>query len=247
MTTDALKSSDGFLPKPVFWLKAAAVLAVVSFTLWLTSIAGDLNTDTVPGVEMTLPDRIGDFVGTPEEMSDAERNILPGDTELARMRYQDPFGQTIFASIVLSGGEKRSIHRPEICLPAQGWSIGSGSVVPVPLASGRTLEIMLLNLSRPVEVGPGESLRIRSLFAYWFVGKETTTPLHKVRIFKTSWDRVFKKTNHRWAYVSVSSIVQDSIRPGGMNAEETTTMLKDFVAKIVPFFQKSEMVTAAGS
>jgi EpsI family protein len=223
------------------WLKVVLALLLVGGVLFSTFAAGDVNSDSEPGVIMHLPERVGDFVGTPEEASEAERVILPSDTEIARMRYEDPKGNAIVASIVLSGGEKRSIHRPEVCLPGQGWSIGSGSKLAVPLAGGKDMDVMMLNISRPVEARPGEIVRVRSLFLYWFVGKNTTTHDHKVRIFKTSWDRVFHKVNHRWAYVIVSSLVGDSLRPGGMSAEETTGMLKEFIRQIVPAFQKSEM------
>jgi len=229
----------------MFFIKLAAVAAVIGATLWFCANASDLNTVSEPGVEMVLPRQVGNFYGTAEEASEAERKILPGDTEIVRMRYENIRGDSITASIVLSGGEKRSIHRPEICLPAQGWTIGSGNIVPILLTSGKTMDVMQLNLSRPVEIQPGVFHQIRSQFLYWFVGKETTTADHKVRIFKTSWDRVFHKTNHRWAYVLVSALVEDSIRPGGRSSDETTKMMEDFIREIVPAFQKSEMKVAA--
>jgi len=247
MSTETKKAAVATPPDRVtslFFIKLLAVAALVGGTLWLSTNASELNTVAEPGVEMSLPRQIGNFYGTEEEASDAERKILPGDTEILRMRYENIKGDSITASIVLSGGEKRSIHRPEICLPAQGWTIGSGNVIPVPLASGKTMDVMQLNLSRPVETQPGVFHQIRSQFMYWFVGKDITTADHKVRIFKTSWDRVFHKTNHRWAYVLVSALVEDSIRPGGRNSEETTKMMKDFIREIVPAFQKSEMKVA---
>lgn len=155
--------------------------------------------------------------------------------------YENVAGERITCSIVLSGGEKRSIHRPEICLPAQGWSIGFGRIIPITLQSGNKLEVMDLNLSRQIEVQPNVFRPLRSQFMYWFVGKDRTTADHKVRIWQTSWDRVFHKTNHRWAYVIVSAVVTDSIRPGGKTAEQTTEMLENFIREVVPSFQKSEM------
>ena len=105
---------------------------------------------------------------------------------------------------------------------------------------------MDLNLSRQIEVQPNVFRPLRSQFMYWFVGKDRTTADHKVRILRTSWDRVFHKTNHRWAYVIVSAVVMDSIRPGGKTADQTTEMLKNFIREIVPSFQKSEMTKRDG-
>lgn len=231
----------------LFFIKLLAVAVLIGATLWFSTNASELNTASEPGVEMSLPRQIGSFYGTEEEASEAERKILPGDTEIVRMRYENIKGDSITASIVLSGGEKRSIHRPEICLPAQGWTIGWGVKIPISLASGNTMDVMQLNLSRPIEIQPGVFHQIRSQFMYWFVGKNTTTADHKIRIFKTSWDRVFNKTNHRWAYVLVSALVEDSIRPGGRSSEETTEMMKEFIREIVPAFQKSEMKVASAN
>jgi EpsI family protein len=231
-----LLASLGLLP-----LRVLIVALLVAATVGVCIKASDLNSSAEAGVLTDLPKQVGNFFGTSEEISEAEKQILPGDTVIVRKTYENFQGDRISCSIVLAGGEKRSIHRPEICLPSQGWTIGSGRTVPVPLQSGRTLDVMQLNLSRPIEVQPNVFRPIRSQFFYWFVGKNITTPDHKVRILRTSWDRVFNRVNHRWAYIIVSSVVTDTIRSGGLNSEQTEKMLKDFIAEIVPTFQKSEM------
>lgn len=217
------------------------VVVLVAITVGLCLKAQELNTTSEAGVLMQLPDSVGDYWGEREEISEAEKTILPGDTEIIRKKYTDLEGNQIFCSIVLSGGEKRSIHRPEICLPAQGWTIGAGKIEPIELKSGKTLDVMDLSLSRSREIAPGELRTLRSQFMYWFVGKDKTTPRHWDRIITTSWDRVFHKTNHRWAYVLASAAVTDNLRKNGKTAEQTTEMLEKFVREIVPTFQKSEM------
>jgi EpsI family protein len=221
--------------------KFLTVLVLTAITIGFCLKAASLNSESEPGVVMKLPDQLGEYSGVDQQASEAEKLILPGDTEIVRKLYTNPSGDQVTCSIVLSGGEKRSIHRPEICLPAQGWVIGSGGAVPVPLKSGKTLQVMDLSLSRPYEVRPGTFIPLRSQFMYWFIGKDITTPYHMVRILRTSWDRVFHKVNHRWAYVLVTSVVGDSLRPGGKNTEETQAMLKQFIKEILPYFQKSEM------
>jgi hypothetical protein len=150
------------------------------------------------------------------------------------------------ASIVLAGGEKRSIHRPEVCLPGQGWFIRSGEVVPIALKDGSTLEAMKLNLEREVDAGPGKRARIKSIFLYWFVGKKAVTPHHFKRVFLTSWDRIFRQLNHRWAYVIVTSMVTEGLVRNGKDEAQTLSMLKDFTAEIVPTFMISEESEKAG-
>lgn len=170
---------------------------------------------TVAGVVMNLPRVIGGYVGEPMEVTQAEKTILPLDTEFERSVYSTLDGSEVNCQIVLSGGEKRSIHRPEICLPGQGWTIKSARPIDVPLATHSLLEVMELTLDRPVELRDGSRKKLESLFLYWFVGADKTTAHHHERILITSKDRVLHNINHRWAYVVVSAPVPGSIVEGG--------------------------------
>lgn len=210
-------------------------------TVWLCRESSPPDIVPEAGVIMNLPTLVGEWWGTEEPVSPSELAMLPGDTQFAKKAYQDLRGDTLTAQVVLSGGEKRSIHRPEICLPAQGWTIRSGEVVPVTLANGRTLDVMKLTLTRQFEIAPGERRTLKSYFLYWFVGKDTTTPYHWVRLAKTNWDMVTKKLQHRWAYVIVSAPVLEGFKPGAKTDQQTLDMLKDFIQQAVPKFQLSEM------
>jgi hypothetical protein len=223
------------------WWRTAAIVALPALTIWLCR--GTVPPDIAPeaGVIMDLPTLVGEFWGTSEPVSPSELALLPGDTEFEKKIYQDLSGHSLTAQVVLSGGEKRSIHRPEVCLPGQGWTIQSGQVVPVTLANGRTLEVMKLTLNREIETAPGQRRNLKSYFLYWFVGKDTTTPYHWVRLAKTNWDMVTKKLQHRWAYVIVSAPVLEGFKPDGQSDQQTLDMLKDFIRQSVPKFQLSEM------
>jgi hypothetical protein len=223
------------------WWRTAAIVALPALTIWLCR--GTAPPDIAPeaGVIMDLPTLVGEFWGTSEPVSPSELALLPGDTEFEKKIYQDLSGHSLTAQVVLSGGEKRSIHRPEVCLPGQGWTIQSGQVVPVTLANGRTLEVMKLTLNREIETAPGQRRNLKSYFLYWFVGKDTTTPYHWVRLAKTNWDMVTKKLQHRWAYVIVSAPVLEGFKPDGQSDQQTLDMLKDFIRQSVPKFQLSEM------
>ncbi len=233
--------------KKSFIIKAILAVVVTGTALGLCLKAQHLNTATEPGVVMQLPNQVGSFYGTSEEMSAAEKKILPEDTQVIRKSYENVAGDKISCSIVLAGGEKRSIHRAEICLPAQGWTIDSHQYIPIPLKSGRTLEVKDLNLTRQIEVSPGNFRALRSQFLYWYIGKDRTTASAWTRILETSWDRVFKQTNHRWAYVIVTSMVTENMKRDGKTPEETAAMLEKFVKEAVPYFQKTEMAPAPQS
>ena len=228
-------------PFTIAWWRSGIVIALAALTIWLCRESAPPNIAPEAGVAMNLPTLVGEYWGTSEPVSPSELALLPGDTAFEKKIYQDLSGNSLTAQIVLSGGEKRSIHRPEVCLPGQGWSIQSGEVVPITLANGRTLDVMKLTLVREIETAPGERRDLKSYFLYWFVGKDTTTPYHWVRLAKTNWDMVTKKLQHRWAYVIVSAPVLEGFKPGAKSDKETLDMLKDFIRQSVPKFQLSEM------
>jgi len=207
-------------------------LAVGVFFLCRQNPNAKINLES--GVNLTLPEHVGSFTGKSADISESEHVILPTDTQFAKMLYTSLGGEQINCQVVLSGGEKRSIHRPETCLPAQGWTKKTSQVIPVKLADGRTLEVMKLVISRPVEVQPGVRKELTSLFIYWFVGKNITTPHHWYRILHTDWDRVVHGISHRWAYVIVSAPVLDGFVSGAKNQEQTLDSLKSFIGNVAP-------------
>jgi len=223
------------------WWRSATIIVLAALTVWVCRQTSPPDIAPESGVIMELPTLVGEYWGTNEPVSPSELAMLPGDTEFEKKIYQDLSGNSLTAQIVLSGGEKRSIHRPEVCLPGQGWSVQSGEVVPITLANGRTLDIMKLTLNREIETAPGERKNLKSYFLYWFVGKNTSTPHHLVRLAQTNWDMVLKKLQHRWAYVIVSAPVLEGFKPGAKTDQQTLDMLKDFVRQAVPKFQLSEM------
>lgn len=239
-TLGSLVQGEGIaeLEKRFRWWRFAIPTMVMVLGITLCLVSPETNSGTQSGVSMELPDFISGYIGLDQEISFAERQILPDDTEFARKTYHNPQGDRILCSIVLAGGEKRSIHRPEVCLPGQGWTIRGGVVRSITLADGRKIEVMDLSLTREVEVGPGQTRSIDSHYFYFFVGKEVVTPYHWRRVFLTSWDRVTSGLNHRWAYVIVSSNVTKGLMRNGKSDEETIEMLTKFTADVTPHFLK---------
>lgn len=190
------------------------------------------------GVIMSLPNEVGAFHGTEAPISEGERFVLPKDTEIIKKGYSDPSGNVINAQVVLSGAEKRSIHRPELCLPAQGWSISGRETLPVTLADGRKITVMQDTITRQVEVAPGVTKPLTSLFCYWFIGDGTTTSSHFMRIFLTSRDRILYGKNHRWAYAAVSAPVLEGFKRGGRDMKGTQKAVTDFIGQLGPLIMK---------
>lgn len=240
-TSTRTPASPNILEAVFPWWRSALITGVGLLVVFLCVLQGRPTSTSEAGVVMDLPYKVGTYWGSREEMSLAEKIQLPPDTLIERKVYDSLTGDKILCSIVLSGVERRSIHRPEICLPGQGWTIRSSTTEPIELTSGKVLNVKRLLLDREVVVGPGRTQKIQSLFYYWFVGKHLTTPEHYIRVFYSSWDLLAHNINHRWAYVIVTSIVSSTTTPGGKDIAQTEDMLNDFVRKAVPRFQLSEM------
>ena len=224
--------------------KSLLVLALAVITVgicWMIppAIEGD---DT--GVVMNLPDHVGLLAGFPEKVSQAELSILPPDTTFARESYGAPDSawiDRILCSIVLSGREKRSIHRPERCLPGQGWSVIGSTIVDVPMASGRPIKATALLLNRPVTTNAGKTFNLQAYYLYWYIGRKVSTPYSFERVMRTNWDLVVHRKNQRWAYVIYMSYITQGLESDGKSSQETLSAIKDFIRQSAPFFVKSEM------
>jgi len=221
-----------------FW-RSAVVLGLVGLTMAVCLLGTPPSAVSESGVNMELPASVAGFTGKELPVSESEREILPADTEFAKMLYSNAAGNEISrheisCQIVLAGAEKRSIHRPEVCLPGQGWTLKSGEVETVTLSNGKNLEVMKLMIGRPVRLPNGDQKELTSIFTYWFVGKDSTTPHHLVRILKTNFDMLLHNTNNRWAYIIASAPVLEGFAPNGLSAAATEELLRKFIADVAP-------------
>ena len=163
--------------------------------------------------------------GKLDKMALAERTMLPSDTVIARKLYQDPAGAGILVTVVLTGHDQRSIHRPQQCLPAQGFAIASREVLPVPLAGRGTLQTTFMQAT------PARSSRSnpasRLLLVYWFVGGGHVTHDHLRRVFWMAWDNLVHGRRSRWAYVSLQT-------GAGNDPDRASRQLVEFTSALWP-------------
>ncbi|MEI6515579.1 MAG: exosortase C-terminal domain/associated protein EpsI [bacterium] len=159
--------------------------------------------------------------GILDQVSLGERNLLPPDSIITRRMYQNEEGKHITVTIVLSGNEQRSIHRPQQCLPAQGFSIDQSSVLTVPLTGRSPLQLMLIHAQK----GP-----IQMLMGYWFAGGGHETHDHFRRMAYMAWDNLIHGIRPRWAYVSLQT-------SASTNEKISTQRLADFVRELYPLLK----------
>jgi len=146
-----------------------------------------------------------------------EKIALPASTDIYKKRYRK--GEDFLtASVVLSGDDRSSFHRPKVCISAQGHRIVAQRVIPVVLEGREPLNVRVYDLE--VEL---DGTTHRSFFAFWYVGKKRETASHYERMFWMGYDRMVHNIAYRWAYVSIT----------GTRAEEND----DHVERLTEFLQ----------
>ncbi len=192
------------------------------------------------GIELNLPAQIGDWWGIDTAISEKERVVLGPETEFARKSYTNGRGDEIQASIVLAGQDMNTgIHRPERCLPAQGWTITDKNTRAIAIPGHATLPATRLRNLRTVADTHGKPFALYNLDYYWFVGHNDVTGSHFERTYFDIRDRLFRGYNQRWAYVTVAANVQTGTF--ARSEKELDALTEDFIRKLVPKIQKTSV------
>lgn len=232
-------------------LRSLAILGVAVVSCLACRLSPEASLGDECGVVMELPSAAGMFFGESGEIAKVETETLPSDTEIARMVYHTAGASAAqcdvaTVSIVLAGSQRRSIHRPEVCLTGQGWSLLEAKTVPVEIGQGRVLQVRDLLIEKPVTLRDGRQRKLRAHYVYWFVGTDVTTASHFDRVWLSTWDSVLRNVNHRWAYPSVLALVTEDFEPSEIgerkrNAAQTLDMIQSLIRELVPQFQRSFM------
>ena len=172
-----------------------------------------------------LPAFLGtEWIGRRAEVTPIEREILPADTGFARKLYVAVANprQQVFVSVVLSGRDRSSIHRPELCLIGQGWTVVAAQPhrFAYPGKPSAAFPATVLRVQRevaapaaagkPATAGkPPARVVVPQLVAYWFVGGDGVVPTHWERLAHDAWNRVARARADRWAYVLVQTDAAD--------------------------------------
>lgn len=200
-----------------FWVATITVVLAIADVALLGRIAHRPSAG-VTGIVLdadgtnpaALPTFLGsDWIGRRSEVTAIEREILPPDTGFSRKLYfstNDP-NRAVFVSVVLSGRDRTSIHRPELCLVGQGWTIErtdrhafSGG----PRLSGKSIPATLLHTVRADGKG-----KFPALVAYWFVSGDAMVATHTERFLHDAWNRLRHGRADRWAYVLMQTDARD--------------------------------------
>ena len=235
-------------------IRSGVVMLFASVTIALCVCFPNAAENSASGMLLRLPDRDGvsGHVGFPRPVSKEEKKWLPGDTGILKMLYVPKNLQVsneaeateagISASLILSGKDRRSLHRPEVCLRAQGWRIAGKETVDVSFA-GKEIKVADFALTRKVNEEDGSIRNVRAHYLYWWIGAKRSTPSDFERILFTVLDNMFRNINNRWGYPSVMVYAQleDGMTPDEIKDADQDALKRaiGFVEQYAPMFQKS--------
>jgi hypothetical protein len=226
------------------WLAFFAALALIGGT------AGALNrlkanqrlgepgikSMRIPGSmnrKIDLPARVLDFTSTNVPEPEVVVGYLPKDTSYTERHYQSPDGMNVISTIVLMGADRTSIHKPDYCLPGQGWRIDSRSVVNLSIGGDRPYQLPVSKwlISRSVQTPDGTKQTVGGIYVFWFVADGDETPGFYNYLERLTFDLLHTGVLKRWAYVSYFA----SCEPGQEDA--VFARLAKLIAASVPEFQ----------
>jgi EpsI family protein len=181
-----------------------------------------------------LPTFLGaNWMGRRADPEPVERAILPPDTGFSRKYYVnlDKPGQHVLLSIVLSGRDRTSIHRPELCVVAQGWTLARSSrhhfVYPGRPDAG--FDATVLSVRHDID-GPQGRRTLPNIITYWFVGDERVVASQATRMFCDAWSRLARGRAPRWAYVYLQTSSEDG-------EEAALARIQSVLTSALPSFQ----------
>ena len=128
----------------------------------------------IPGIVMMkidLPEHVLDFTSTNVPEPQVVLGYLPPDSSYAERLYSAPDGLQVTATIVLMGGDRTSIHKPDYCLPGQGWTIRSRKTASLAIAGATPYELPVSEwvISNSLQTPDGRTEAVSGVYIFWFV------------------------------------------------------------------------------
>jgi exosortase len=222
----------------LFWAQLGSVITILGGALGICAMT-DASYQVAPAnISPDMPAQVLNFVSTDQPMTSREQSILAEDVRIGRRLYTTT-DRAILATAVLSGAEKRSLHSPDDCLPAQGWMVSSESIITMDVGDGKEVSATLMSMFRDVVDKGGQRVRIRGINIFWYVGSDGTTCAgYQEHVIKTYTDAFFKNINHRWTLLTFFVPLKVSVAgfedPFAELAavEETKVFIRELLPKI---------------
>ena len=195
-----------------------------------------IKAEAIPGsvmMKINLPERVLDFTSTNVPEPQLVLDYMPPDTSFAERIYTAPDGFWVQTAIVLMGADRTSIHKPDYCLPGQGWIIRERSVVNIPVAGPQSYQLPVAKwvVGKSFQTPDGQKQEVSGLYVFWLVADGEETPDNYQRMWWLARDLLRTGVLQRWAYVSYFSLCA----PGQEDA--TFERMRKLIAATVPEYQ----------
>jgi len=190
----------------------------------------------IPGqvmMKIDLPDHVLGLASSNIPEPEVVLGYLPKDTSYAERCYWPTDSYPIQATIILMGTDRTSIHRPDYCLPGQGWTIDSKTAVAVPIGgrSPYTLPVMKWVMHNSLSTTDGRKQEVSGIYVFWFVADHEQTADNVQRMWWLARDLLATGVLQRWAYISYFTACQ----PG--QEEAAFERVRQVIAASVPEYQ----------
>jgi hypothetical protein len=196
-----------------------------------------IKAEAIPGsvmMKINLPERVLDFTSTNVPEPQVVLGYLPPDTSYAERCYVRTNGEyPIYATVILMGADRTSIHKPDYCLPGQGWIIRDKAVVNIPVAGPPDYQLPVAKwiIGNSFQTADGRKQDVSGLYVFWLVADGEQTPDNYQRMWWMARDLLHTGVLQRWAYVSYFTVCA----PGQEDA--TFEKIKNLIAHSVPEYQ----------
>jgi hypothetical protein len=187
-------------------------------------------------LRVELPADVPGFESKWVEVDDVTRQTLPKDTSYGQRQYFAPDGFAVQSTVVLMGGDRSSLHKPQFCLTGQGWIIDPSlsEELRLPITQPVAYELPVVKLVSKKEITvSGRTMQARGIYVYWYVadGVVSASTSGVQRMWWMARDLIRTGVLQRWAYVSYFAVCE----PGQENA--TFERMKGLIMASVPQFQ----------
>jgi Protein of unknown function (DUF3485) len=168
-----------------------------------------IKAEAIPGsvmMKISLPERVLDFTSTNVPEPQIVLNYLPPDTSYVGRCYTNDL--PISATIILMGADRTSIHKPDYCLPGQGWTIKEKTVVSLPVAGAEGFQLPVAKwiVANSYQMPDGKRQDVRGIYVFWFVADGEQTPDNYQRMWWLGRDLLRTGVLQRWAYISYFTV-----------------------------------------
>ena len=161
-------------------------------------------------------------------ISIGEMRLLPDNTPIFRKEYSLDGKNPLVATVVFSGIERRSIHRPQICLVSQGNRITNERPMEFDIGRGQKITLRILEISQEYGNPNGGKIVSNGIYAYWLFNPEYETDSHTDRFLRMSVDNAMRNYRPRWGYAAIS-IMRNPSAPDAWK-----TQLAEFIRLFYP-------------